>query len=99
MTRRIVKYTVPITTTIAAHAVTMPYGAELISVGSDGGQILIFAAVDPDPTLSVQPRNIRVVGGGVNFDPTGWKFIGSVQVHAFSAHVFEAPVSEPAQPR
>lgn len=72
--------------------VTMPDGAELLSVANQNGSLCLWAMVDPDPYKEKRHRYIEIIGTGnpilvdVAIDR---KFIGTAVVSPFVWHVFE----------
>lgn len=70
--------------------VTMPDGAELLSVANQNGNLCLWAIVDPSKER--RRRYIEIIGTG-NPMPTDMgvdrKFIGTAVVNPFVWHVFE----------
>ena len=72
--------------------VTMPDGAELLSVANQNGSLCLWAMVDPDLSKEKRHRYIEIIGTGnpilvdVAIDR---KFIGTAVVSPFVWHVFE----------
>jgi hypothetical protein len=75
------------------YALTMPDGAELLSVQtqvSDEDGFWLWACVDPDACQTA--RRLWVVGTGFDLPESLGRFIGTVQLYGGSLvlHVFEA---------
>lgn len=62
--------------------VSMPRGARVLSVGAQGGDLVVWALVDT--TAFSAMRHFRVFGTGWHVDATvlhaGWRFLGTVQM-------------------
>lgn len=72
--------------------VTLPKGAEFISVGVQNEFPVVWALVDGDETETEQ-RVIRLVTTGEDFDASGCTHIGTVTIQGwFVGHVFEQTV-------
>jgi len=67
--------------------ITMDWDARLLSVQFQDGKLCLWAMVDTNSWKS--HRTIRIVGTGMDFDPDGLVFIGTVQQDGFVWHVFE----------
>jgi hypothetical protein len=80
----IYKYLVP--TAGASQEILMPKGAQLIHVNEQGGDILIWAIVEPDAPKVW--REIDVVGTGWELHRIG-KHIGTAHCGTFVWHVFD----------
>lgn len=67
----------------------VPDGAQFIAAQVQHGQICLWAIVEP--TLPKTWRVVRIVGTGQEFNPTGLRHIGSVQLSGglYVFHVFE----------
>jgi len=65
----------------------LPKGYEILSVGEQGGGLVMWAEVDPEQPL-YQAR-IRIVGTGQPISPVDRQFIGTVQIGMMAWHVFE----------
>ena len=82
---------------VRSNVLTVPFGAQILSVGQQNGQLCLWALVEPE-AREVQIE-ITVVG-------TGWDikgrlsdfvdgFLGTVQVGAFVWHVFDTTMGAP----
>lgn len=69
--------------------VTMPDGAELLSVANQNGNLCLWAMVDP--LKEKRRRYIEIIGTGNPMPMVGVdrKFIGTAVVDPFVWHVFE----------
>ena len=69
--------------------VTMPEGAEVLSVAMQGDRIMLWALVRPDAAPS--PRRFVVIGTGWKLPEGEWRFLRTVLTDggAFVWHVFE----------
>ena len=67
--------------------ITMPAFADILSVGAQGSDIVIWASVDPNAVK--EHRRIAVIGTGWEVPEGKKKFIGTVQLGAFVWHVFD----------
>jgi len=68
--------------------VEMPAGAVILSTQAQRGEICIWAAVSPDDSPQ-QKRRFQVFGTGQEIDLISARFLGTIQIGAFVAHVFE----------
>jgi hypothetical protein len=87
MARTIWKY--PLIHTSLPQEIKVPVGADLLSVGEQDGDIVLWAAVDPDcePTAT---RQITIVGTGKTIPDGILRFIGTVQKQSGTVyHIFE----------
>lgn len=67
---------------------TLPSGSQILSVGEQVGQLVLWAMVDPENTN--EPRKILVRGTGQPFDGTEGRFIDTVQAaNGLVWHIFE----------
>jgi hypothetical protein len=82
---RILKYTLDHTK--MQQEVMIPAGAEILSAKNRSGKLCIWAMTDPD--RPEEPRLISVVETGVKLANLNRKFIDTVNMGAFSLHVFE----------
>lgn len=69
---RIYKYPIRITD---EQTILLPKGAQPLSIGYQSGDIMLWCLIDPDAEKAA--REIRVVGTGHDFEPTGWQYLGS----------------------
>ena len=86
---------------ILAYAVTprcvidMPLCAQILSVGMQGRDVVVFALVDPEKPTT--PRRFAGFGIGHELPPHDYlaeKFIGSVTTHeGLTFHIFEVHVA------
>lgn len=68
--------------------ISLPQGAEILSVGVQAGGIFIWAMVQPD--APIENRTLEIAGTGTPIDPgVARKFIGTVQQGSFVWHAFE----------
>lgn len=78
-------------TTIGPHEqpqlMMMPAFADILSVGVQGGDIVLWAAVEPDAVI--ESRMIAVIGTGWDVPEGKKKFLGTVQVGEFVFHAFD----------
>lgn len=65
----------------------IPLDAEILSAKNRGGKLCIWALVEPDNPAVV--RSFSVVETGVKLANLNRKFIDTVNMGAFSLHVFE----------
>ena len=74
--------------------VQMPVGAQILSVGSQGDRLTLWASINVLATLIISPRKIMIRGTGNTFvhDPPD-QFIGTVIMDPFVWHVFEGRAS------
>lgn len=90
MSRRIFKYELKLDT---VNIVSMPKGAEVISVIEQNNGIVVYAIVDPDETQMVD-KVFTIVGTGrdMTFDADDYVFLGTVSMFAgrYIWHVFMA---------
>ena len=70
--------------------ISMPPGAELLSVGDQHGRMVLWAKVD-DTADSVEYRRVFVAGTGHELPGSCGKFIGAIMTGGgnFVWHVFE----------
>lgn len=75
---------------ITAHEVTisLPAGAEVLTVQMQGGFPQIWALVNPEMSEMV-PCKFMVVGTGWRFDPSRKKYIGTWQDGSLVWHLWE----------
>ncbi len=85
MSRTIYKYTLPLQDVVT---LSMPAGAEVLSVGLQGGNITLWAMVHP--TSPQMDRVFYLYGTGNPISGGEGRFIGTVQMNYFIWHVFEA---------
>lgn len=83
--------------------IQMHEGSTILSLGVENEAPVIYALV-PNEKKPLEPRFIRVVTTGDEFNPAGVSFIGSVKLGGkpwFVAHVFEQRmgVVDPISPR
>jgi hypothetical protein len=73
--------------------ISMPEGAEILSVQVQRGQVCLWALVNPN--LAKKPRTIEIFGTGHEVDDSPRTYIGTVQVHPMGSdlvwHVFSSP--------
>lgn len=85
---KIWKFTLPVTD---HPVVSMPKGAKVLSAGMQGGDLQIWALVDPE--ASKELRKFRVAGTGLPLEDeiASQRFIGTVQMMggALIWHIFE----------
>lgn len=69
---------------------SLPSPARALSVGVQGGKLVLWAVVDPDGTV-FQPCQIVIYGTGHPIEDEGeYKFLGTVQMpNGLVWHVFE----------
>lgn len=87
MSTRIWKYELAVTD---EQTVEMPRGAKVLSVANQGGNLCLWAEVDPHERVTV--RTFLVVGTGhkITLDADLREFIGTVLICPLVWHVFEA---------
>jgi hypothetical protein len=75
--------------------VEMPEGAEILRLGTQGGQPYIWALVDS--TAFMRDRRFVVVGTGMPVPDARGSYIGTVLLHddSFVLHVWEAARVQP----
>jgi hypothetical protein len=83
--RTIWKYTLPLQDVVT---LTMPVGAEVLSVGLQDGNITLWAMVHS--TAPRMDRVFYVYGTGNPINGGEGRFIGTVQMNYFVWHIFEA---------
>ncbi len=82
---RIYKYPLVV---IDEQVVSMPIGAEILSVADQRGTLCLWVSCDPEN--SVVSRHIRIIGTGHDFEYGDLKIIGTVPMsNGFVWHVFE----------
>lgn len=60
--------------------IKMPYGARILAVGDQNGQLVLWAQVIADEQAVIVEREIRIFGTGHTLD-AGWlDYIGTVQM-------------------
>ncbi len=67
-----------------------PEGAVILSVGAQGGALVLW--YECDPTRPLVPRHLLIVGTGNEYEVSGGtlSYLGTVQLHlSFVAHIFE----------
>lgn len=69
-----------------AQVVDVPVGSEILSVGLQGENLVMW--VKCDPSAEKVQRGIVIVGTGHEFNDD-YEFLGTVQVGTFVAHVFD----------
>ncbi len=84
MSRRIYKYPLRIS---GEQDVEMPEGAELLSVGGQGGELVLWAQVDPDARLV--RRKVILYGTGHELRDEPHRYVGTVQFGIFVWHVYD----------
>lgn len=67
--------------------VSMPKGAEILTVQVQAGHTCLWAHVDPNEEL--EPRKIYIVGTGHPTPADAWRYIGTIQQPPFVWHIFE----------
>lgn len=67
--------------------IIMPYGARVLSVANQGGNLCVWAMVDP--THDRRPLGFRIVGTGHPCGVSLGTFIGTVVIDPFVWHVFQ----------
>jgi len=86
MMRKIYKYQVAVSPD--PQVLMMPRGYEILSFGEQGGNLFIWAVVDPSAPLV--DANILVIGTGWEYDDDPCRFIGTVLTKSgFVWHCFE----------
>lgn len=72
---------------IEMQELTMPEGAEILSVANQSGNLCLWAMVDPErPNCS---RYVEIIGTGNPIQANDRKFIGTAVIAPFVRHVFE----------
>lgn len=85
--RVIYKYTLSL---IDRQNIEMPTGYEILSIGVQGSNLVLWAMVDPEMKETKVPIEINGTGNGfVEFEGEEKKYIGTVQLEFFVWHVFE----------
>lgn len=84
MNQRIYKYKLKITD---IQCVSLPEGAELLSVGNQNGNLCLWARVDPD--RPEETLTIEIIGTGNPIPEAKRSFIGTVIIDPFVWHVYE----------
>jgi hypothetical protein len=72
-------------------AVEMPLGSEILSVESQGDDIVLFASVKPqEESKMVYEIKVFTTGQEISLNLTNYRFIGTVNMHggAFIFHVY-----------
>lgn len=75
---------------IGKTTVPMRRGAIVLCVQMQNDTPMLWALVDPDPTLSIQMRRFEIVGTGHpcdDLDPD--RYVGTVQIGPLVWHIFE----------
>ena len=85
--RKVFKYDIPVDD---RPSVSLPKGAQILSVGAQGLGIKLWALVDPSET-NAEVHQLRVVGTGHTIVDGDLVFLGTVMFHdgALVFHVFE----------
>lgn len=83
--RRIYKYQTPV---VDVWQLELPRGAEILSAGTQGQLITIWAVVDPDAPLHSRPIHIYGTGELIKERET-LRYINSVFMGQFVWHLFE----------
>jgi hypothetical protein len=88
MNRVIYKYTIPYHE--SEITISMPFGAEILSVQEQHGDISVWALVKPDLDL-IDDRTFHVLTTGETENFNGMRFLGTVQFDKGTnvLHVFE----------
>jgi len=71
-------------------SVVLPKGAQVLKVGMQGDQMMIWAMVDENPAEFIE-RKFEVLGTGDSFDydKKNYRYIDSIFDRPFVWHVFE----------
>ena len=87
--RKVFKYDIPIDD---RPSVSLPKGAQILSIGLHGLNIKLWALVDPAETV-IEVHQLRVAGTGHAIVDGNLVFLGTVIFHdgALVFHVFEVP--------
>ena len=83
------KYPVPLDDNFV---INMPEGAEILTVQLQFKRLQMWAIVDDNPDLALEPRNFRLLGTGHELKPQGsYIYISTIQMHdgTLVFHVFE----------
>jgi len=69
--------------------IRLPTGAKPLSVGMQGNELVLWAAVDPDDQFA-WPEVFVIVGTGVPYSQPGWEFqfVGTAHQEQYVWHVF-----------
>lgn len=81
MTAVIWKYPV----NLGVNKIAMPLTVRPIKLGHQGGQLMMWAIVEPSETQI--PRAIRIIGTGFEFDPKEWRYVDSTMVDGYVWHL------------
>ena len=84
MTRKVWKYPIPHAAFIE-HSI--PIGAEILYVGSQGGEGQMWVGVDPDRPQVL--RTFALVGTGHDLPDHAKAYVGSFQIPPYVWHLFE----------
>ena len=87
--RKVFKYDIPVDD---RPSVSLPKGAQILSIGAQGLNIKLWALVDPAETV-IEVHQLRVAGTGHVVVDSDLAFLGTVIFHdgALVFHVFEVP--------
>lgn len=70
------------------NSISLPKGAQILSVGEQYGHIKMWALCDP--YIHSEGRDVRVVATGERFEPLLFtRFLGTVSIGEYIWHVFE----------
>lgn len=83
MKRVIWKFRVPVADVTT---IEVPDGAKILHVHEQGGEIMLWAEVDPGATIVCLP--VWVVGTGGLSVPTAARYVGTAHVAPFVWHVY-----------
>lgn len=74
-----------------AQIVNFPKGARILDVQLQGSTICVWAIVNDDQPMTIEPRIIHVVGTGGEMPPQMYKehYVGTVQTDGHVWHIFQ----------
>lgn len=72
---------------VSSEVVTMPEGAQILSVHVEGGYPYIWALVDP--TAQREERHFKLIATRQPFDPDGLTYVGTFHDTGVTLHLFE----------
>ena len=78
MTVKIFKYKIEL---IGKQEIELPYGARILSVINQQGNIVLYALIDPELPV-IHTHEIRIIGTGneVTFETSDYTFLGTVSI-------------------
>jgi hypothetical protein len=84
--KRILKY--PLKCIDSPYVISFPSDSEILHVGQQDGQIMVWCLVGGDHTDPGKSYEFRTITTGENFDDAGLTYVGTVHVDWFVAHIW-----------